>query len=244
MKDNFKLIAITVVFVLTGLVLSFFAMQDSEFGSVDSCFFDGNEYLLNEEVEGYNEGSTCFCSSDGIIECVPNELEDTNQEATLETTELEKEGLDFEYNYLRGILSEEDVIVSPIVFTNVSFSDEALIVVLEQVQLCPEANIVSEQVGFYENVDGVVKLYNMIRPSNDSSSINCIVQLKYVFEEFGDLDLEDMQIAFIDDAGFLTYASMCIHNERVYSDGDVFRKDDDFICTCEEGEIVCEELSD
>lgn len=245
MKDNFKLVAITVVFVLTGLVLSFFAMQDSKLGSVDLCSYEGNDYFLNEEIEGYKEDSTCFCSSGGIVECLPNRLEDADEEAALEATELETEGLNFEYNYLRGILNEEDIVVSPLVFTNVSFGDSSLIVVLEQLQLCPEANTASDQVGFYENIDGVIKLYNMIRPSNDPSSISCIVQLKYVFEEFGDLNLEDMQIAFIDDAGLLTYASMCIHNEKVYSDGDVFRKDDDFICTCEEGEITCEEeLSD
>ncbi len=247
MKDNLKLISITVLFVLTGLVLIFVTLKESGTGVLEKnyCDVDGKRYSLEEEIAGYQEGNSCFCRKDDFIECIPNikDEEVAVEEVALENVDLETDGLEFESSYLRGILDDEQsAVLSPLKFTKISIEEESFVAVLEQVQLCPEQNIAPDQVGFYEKEGDLLKLYNMVRPTESETSLNCLVQLKYVFN---DLDrLNDIQVAFIDDSGLLTYASMCVYNGKIYSDKDVFKGEEEKICTCEEGEITCDELSD
>jgi len=243
MKDNFKLIGITVLFVLTGLVLSFFALQESDLVIGHSCEVDGIEYVVGEEIIGYQKGHTCTCGKEGIVECIPGDVEDLQEEVSLEITGLEIEGLKFEYNYLTGITNgDASLAINPLSFKNVNILEGSLIIVLEQMQLCPEANVVSEQVGFYEYNDNVLKLYNMIKTTSGDENVSCMVQLKYTFEEFKDLN--DLEIAFVDETGLYTYAPICLYDEKIYSEGDVFRNSEGLICTCQEGDLECEKLSD
>ena len=82
----------------------------------------------------------------------------------------------------------------------------------------------------------------MIKATSGVDTVTCIVQLKYTFEEFE--DLYNLEIAFVDESGLYTYAPICLYDEKIYSDGDVFRNLEGLICTCEEGDLDCEELSD
>ena len=240
MKDNSKLIGITILFVLTGLVLLVVSLRESELLTQEVCVFDGKEYVLGEEIINYQENNSCFCRKNDFIECTPNQQEESVEEVALENVDLEKEGLDFEASYLRGIGSgEENASLSPLKFTKVSIEEENFVVVLEQMQLCPESNLIPDQVGFYEQEGNLLKLYNMVRPVEETSSLSCIVQLKYVFEELKELD--DIQIAFIDDSGLLTYAPTCFYEGKIYSDKDVFKGAGEEICICEEGEIKCDD---
>lgn len=237
MRENFKLIIVTVIFVLAGLVLSFFALQDSGFIKDEVCEVDGVEYEVGKEVSPF-----CFCGSGGIVECLPQEVDD-EENGSLDTSELNTAGMEFEYSYLRGFGNgQESLSVPPLSFSSVGISDGSLVVVLENMQLCPESSVAPEQFGFYE-YNGVLKLYSMVRASTDSSSVSCVVQLKYVFEDFEVSD--DIEIAFVNEAGVSEYANICAYNGRVYSESDVFRNVDGLICTCENGQVDCvEELLD
>jgi hypothetical protein len=179
------------------------------------------------------------------VECKSQVEENTQADVSApEISSLRKDGLKFSFNYLRGLNESNGfVLSSPISFTNLSFDEGNLTVVLEQMQLCPRANAASEQVGFFEHIENTIYLHNMVRPSDEESAISCLVQIKYVFESLEGLSLDDMQIAFVDDSGVVTKASMCIHNQKVYADSDIFRNSEGEICTCEAGIITCEENS-
>lgn len=239
MKDNFKLIAITIVFVLTGLVLAFISLGDADLDVFDYCTFDGTKFPLNEEVLGYREGSICICAEGGIVECMPLETYESSEESQ----DLKKDGLNFEYSYLTGIGGNNGEIFFDTNFTNISIDDEDLHITLEQMQTCSETNSVSEQQGFYENVNGIIKLYNEIEPEE---GMDCIIELKYILKDFTEFDSDKIQIIFVDENGLQTYASICVYKDIIYMNEDVFKGSDDMICICEEGEIVCEEelLSD
>ncbi len=239
MKDKFKLVGITILFVLTGLVLSFFAIKDSDLIISDSCLVDNMKYSIGEEILGYKDGAKCFCREDGLVECAFIESE----QIELDTAGLEKEGLDFDYKYLRGIVhGESSFILDSVNFTDVSFVDGKLSVVLEQIQLCPTQNTPPEQVGFFEFSDVDLKLYNMVRPTEGPEGLNCVVQLKYIFSDIEGLG--ETRVSFVDENGFVTYALVCPYNGKLYSDSDVFRNLEGEICTCVEGEIDCEVLPD
>ncbi len=241
MKDYFKLIGITVLFVLTGLVLSYFALQDS----LDYCVIDDVKYKVGDEIKDHQEGYSCVCSDEGLVECVLIELEnvqEVDEDFVFDTADLEKEGLEYNYTYLTGFANGDPANVTSVKFTNISVSEDDLTVVLEQMQLCPEPNIAPEQVGFYEKADEKLSLYNMVKPSVGEDVLNCTVQLKYFFEDFGDLG--NMKIAFVDSDGFPNEALMCVYNGNVYSDNDVFRNANGEVCTCLRGRISCERLSD
>jgi hypothetical protein len=246
MRDKFKLIGITVLFVLTGLVLSYFALQDSEFKTLDYCLVDEIRYEVGENIENYQEDYICSCGSEGLVECIPVEptiSESVEDDFLFDTSELETKGLEFEYNYLTGFTEEEQFInLSPVKFTKIAIDEKSLSVVLEQMQICSDTNMASEQVGFYKRDGSKLKLYNMVKPLGSTESLACTVQLKYILEDFD--DLEKMEIAFVDSEGVVTDAKMCVFNGNVYSDNDVFMDADGSLCTCYDGEVNCEELSD
>ncbi len=239
MKDNFKLIAITVVFILTGFVLAFMSWQDTDLDVFDYCVFDGIKFSLDEEVVGYREGNLCVCTKGGIVECIPLE----NEEYPEIQQDLKTDSLEFEYSYLTGIGGNNGEVIFNTTFTNISIDDEDLLITLEQMQTCSGTNSVSEQEGFYENVNGVIKLYNEIK---SEEGIGCIIELKYTLKDFTEFDSDKMQIIFVDEDDLETYASICLYNDIIYMSEDVFKGDDDVICICEAGEIICEEelLSD
>jgi hypothetical protein len=247
MKDNFKLIAITIVFVFAGLALSFISWQDVDLDSSNVCLYDGVTFAVEQEVVGYQKDNHCVCSEGGIIECIPLEMEDEVYDAQKEEVivlvdDFKNDNLKFEYRYLTGIGEENGDSFSNTSFSDISIVDESLVVVLEEMQICPSTNVVSDQEGFYYEEDGVIKLYSKVEKTE---GISCVVELKYVLEDFKGFDLEKMQIVFVNEQGLETYASTCIYGDRIYSDNDVFRATEDSICTCEGGEVTCEEeLSD
>ncbi len=244
MKDNYKLVAITVVFVLTGLFLVYVSLGDVELP--DNCVFEEESFLVDEEVVDYKEGHDCVCIEGGIIECIPLEVEEYEPEieveASVDVDNLNTEGLEFEYNYLAGIGDENGDYLSSTKFSSVSIVDDNLIVVLETSQICPSTNVVFEQEGFYENRDGVIRLYNKVDVEDGS---RCVVELKYTLEDFVQKDLDEMGIVFVNEEGLETHASICIYDNSIYSDDDVFKGGNDMICVCEDGEVSCSEsLSD
>ncbi len=235
MKNNFRLIAITLVFVFTGLFLAFLSWQEKDLDFFDNCEFNEIKFSVNEEVPNYKVGSFCVCAQSGIIECIP--LENEVGEINISEQEVKKDGLEFEYNYLTGIGVSDSEVIFNTTFTDVSLNDD-LVVTLEQMQSCPEANVVFNQEGFYENVNGAIKFYNQIE---EGEGIDCVVELKYTLGDFVDFDSEQMQILFIDHNGFEIQAPICLYEGKVYIDEDVFRGEDGMICICENNEIICDE---
>jgi len=240
MKDNLILIIITALFVLTGLVLSFFAFRDFKEERVVNCIVEDISYKQGEEIPDYQENHTCVYGNDGFIDCIPS---DSDEEETNSTaSDLQTEGLNFEYTYLTGLSNGNGSLsFEPVTFSSVNIKEGSLIVILEHKQTCVEANRASEQVGFYEKTTDLLKLYNMVRIVDDSG-IPCMVELKYVFEDISDLDLENIKIAFVHDDENLTYASICIYDQKIYSEDDVFKNSKDEMCTCLDGEIECESI--
>lgn len=247
MKDNLKLVAITVVFVFAGLALSFISWKDVDLDSLDVCLYDGATFTVGQEVVGYQIGNHCVCSEGGIIECIPLEMEDEVYDAQKEevivlTDDFKNDNLKFEYRYLTGIGEENGDSFSNTNFSDISIVDGSLVVVLEEMQICPSTNVVSDQEGFYYEEDGVIKLYSKVEKTE---GIGCVVELKYVLEDFKDFDLEKIEIVFVSEDGLETYASMCVYGGRIYSDEDIFKATEDSICVCEAGQVICEEeLSD
>lgn len=240
MKENYKLIAITVVFVFTGFFLAFLLWQENDLDVFDSCEFDEVRFSVDEEIPGYKEDSICACAHGGVVECIPLEIQ--VNEVDISDKEVENDDLEFEYSYLTGIGENNGEVIFNTIFTNVSLRDDDLVVTLEQMQICPESNTVSEQKGFYENTNGTIKLYNQ---TEVKEGIDCVVELKYTLEDFSDFDSEKMQIFFVDRSGFEVQAPICIYDDMIYIDEDVFQTEDGMICICENNEIICDEdLSD
>ena len=240
MKESYRLIAITIVFVFTGLSLAFLSWQENDLDAFAYCEFNDVRFSVDEEIPGYQTGSFCICAQGGIVECLP--LETQANEVDISKQEVETDGLEFEYSYLTGMGENNGEVIFNTTFTDVSLSDDDLIITLEQMQICPEANVVSEQEGFYENIDGTIKLYNLVEPGE---GIDCVVELKYTLEDFSDFYSEKTQILFVDQEGFEVQASICLYGGIIYNDEDIFKGEEGMICICENNEIICdEELSD
>ncbi len=242
MKDNFKLVAITVVFVLMGLILSFISLRGEDFNVAVNCVFNDSVFSVGEKIGNYQEDYFCVCEEGGLIDCVPLEAEshkilDLEEEVSVESEDLEVGGLKFEYRYLTGISQGDEKIVFDTVFTNVSVVDQDLVIVLEKMQNCENMGVVSEQEGFYEKFNNTIKLYNKVE---EKSGIDCIVELKYILEDYGDSDFDDINIVFVDKAGFETHALVCAYGGSIYSNEDVFKSEEGLICECKDGEIVCD----
>ena len=235
MKDNFKLVAITVVFVFTGLLLAFLSLRGEDLDVFDHCEFNDIRFSFDEEIPGYKAGSFCTCGQGGIVECIP--LQAGGEEMDFSQEEVETDGLKFEYSYLAGIGESNGDVIFNTTFTDISLNDD-LIVTLEQMQSCPESNVVSKQEGFYENINGTIKFYNQMEVEE---GISCVVELKYTLENFSDFDSEKMQILFIDKNGFEVEAPICIYEDMIYIDDDVFKSEDGAICVCKNNEITCDE---
>lgn len=242
MKDNFKLIAITVAFVLTGVLLAFVSVKGEDLETFSHCVFEDERFSVGDEVVGYSEGNLCTCAEGGIVECVPLDVEDFAQ-LEVSQEDLQEDNLKFEYSYITGVGENGDDIVFGTKFTNVAIGDDELIITLEQMQTCSETNSVSEQEGFYDEVNGALKLYNNI--DSENGGISCIVELKYIIEGIENFELDKINIVFVDANGIETYALICIYDEIIYSDDDVFKNQEGLICLCDSGEIICDEdLSD
>ncbi len=246
MKDKTLLVVITILFLITGALLLFSALNEYSFGGDDVCIFDGVEYRKGEVIENYLYGSFCTCGSGGLIDCVPETFdeevieEEVFDELPSATSELESEGLEYEYLYVVGALEEDSLPHSGVEFESVVFRDDDLVVVLKELQYCPRPNVTPEQVGFFKKDSNALTLYNMVRPVDEGAGVDCIVQLKYTFEDMEDLDLSKVEVSFVDERGISTSPSFCFYDDKVYFDSDVFQGTEGEICVCEEGEVECE----
>ncbi len=250
MKGNFRLVIITVVLVLMGLFLAFLSLSESDLEQVDFCDFNDSRYAVGDEIIGYEDGNHCVCSTGGVVECVPLDVEvDFEVENEIVVEDLDEGGLSFEYRYLTGIVEDNgDIVLDDVRFSNITMSGDDLVIVLEKRQNCPESGAALEQEGYYRYSNNVLSLYTEIVEDIEDEYIDCFVELKYVFEDYDgfDFNFENIRIAF-ESNGLMEYASTCIYEERIYSDGDVFVGEDDEIYVCDRGEIVLEseqELSD
>ncbi len=243
MKDKTILVIITILFLVTGTLLLFSALNEYSFGGDEVCMFKDVKYVKGDEIDGYLYGSKCVCGSGGLVDCIPL-FQDDNFEVLegvdLDTSDLDTDGLDFRYSYLLGVSSSEVGSFANIEFQNISLQDNDLVVVVDQLQTCPESNVSPEQVGFYKVDRDFLNLYNMIRPVEGDLAIDCVVQLRYVIENFESFGLEMKNIRFVDEFAKATSPRICLYNDRVYSDGDVFQNTKGEICNCKGGLIDCE----
>ncbi len=241
MKDKNLLILVTILFLFTASLLLFSALNEYSFGGDNVCMFDGERYVVGDEIDGYILDNECFCSSGGLIECTP--IVDKNIDKDMivvDSDSLDRDGLDFEYSYLVGISRDDLSTISSVEFKNIFLDGSSLTVIIEQLQLCPSTRVVSEQVGFYKKMGDRLNLYSMIRPVASDVAVDCIVELKYKFDDFDKLDVKKTNIRFVDEYDVLHIPNVCFYNSKVYSDGDVFENDDKEICSCNEGVIVCD----
>jgi hypothetical protein len=246
MKDKTILVIITILFLITGALLLFSTLNEYSFGGDDVCIFRDVEYRKGDTMDGYLYGNFCTCGSGGLVDCVPeflaekakNENEDFEGLST-DSSELESEGLAYEYLYVIGALDEDSLPRSSAEFESVAFREEGLVVVLKELQYCPRPNVPPEQVGFFKKDENSLTLYNMVRQIDKGSGVDCIVQLKYIFEKMDDLDLSKVDISFVNERGIATSPSFCFYNDKVYFDSDVFQGIEGEICVCRDGEVDC-----
>jgi len=244
MKDKTILVLITILFLITGSLLLFSALNEYSFGGDEICVINNVEYVKGEEIERYLYGSTCVCGSGGLVECIPDAGIEPEQiqldEDAVDRSDLDTEGLEFEYSYVVGLNSEDLSSVFPVEFESISVTDDDLFVVVEQLQSCPSSNRASEQEGFYKMENGFLSLYNIVHTSQTVLEKDCIVKLVYAFSDFEGFDREKFEIRFVDEHGVATTPNVCFYHDRIYSPGDVFQGSDGQICVCNQGLIECE----
>jgi len=232
-KQRNWLIIITVFLVIVsgaGLLLSI--QQKLSF---NSCAYGENVYKSGDDIPAYNGRDECKCNADGTIKCGENTDE-------LTYSGYSSQNLKFTYEYI-NLLSSETVMQTKVTSDSASYIEGVLKVSFERNVLCTSDGIAPTQSGFYQVSPQDLKL--TIMTNVDTSRYVSPCKISNNFEISGlNITLDSkFQIYYQSDGGILESLGVCVQDNTLYGDEEVFKsKTSTSVCICNAGVVNCKQL--
>lgn len=230
-QKNWLMILTFFLLISSGVFLYISVEQQLGF---KTCSYNGVSYSKGDMVSDYEANKNCVCNSDGEIECSDPNLSQSDALSDFTST-----NLDFYYKFL-NLLEKDSFDEENIEIADVEMDSSKLIVSVTRESLCTKNEEAPVAVGFYNFADGVLKLTTMTNRDVIYTE-PCLVENKYEIVSLSNTFEEDFQIYFQTEEGKLFNLEICVDDNRIFSDGDVFQSEVyNSVCTCEQGLIVCE----
>jgi len=232
-KQRNWLIIITIFLVIVSGAGLFLSIQQKL--SFNSCAYGENVYRSGDEIPAYNGRDECKCNADGTIKCSDNTDE-------LTYSGYSSQNLKFSYQYI-NLLTDQALLQEEAKSNSASYINGVLKVNLERNVLCTNDEIAPTQSGFYQLSSSDLKLTIMTNTDVTKYATPCKILNSF---EISGLDIalgDDFQIYYQSDNGNLESLGVCVQDNILYGDQEVFKsKTSSSVCICNTGVVSCKQL--
>jgi len=214
------LVVITVLLLFTSL--GTFAISIKDTVGIKKCAY------------GDNFDDNCICNSDGEVVCEEESMQ------SIENTEFISKNLNYSYEFL----SYFDVSSSQkeITFVDISQTLGILKITVELPSYCNENSEPAKQIGFYKGTEEGLVLTTATNLVSESYNRTCVVEGTFSISTFTLPESDTFEIIYQDEYGSSFAANSCLYGGYIRNSGDVYNSIDGCsICSCRDGENVCEE---
>lgn len=226
------LMILTFFLLISSGVLAYISLEQKL--GFKTCSYNGVDYDSGDIVPDYKESQNCVCMDGGEIECSNTDLSQIDSLSNFTSSDLT-----FSYSFIN--LLEKDVAdFENMEIAEVKVEDSKLLVSVNRESLCTADQDAPVAVGFYNYTNNILKLTTLTNRDVVYTE-PCLVENKFEIASVQNSFSDDFQVYFQTEEGQLFNLNVCVDDNRVFSDGDVFQSEKyNSVCTCDQGTISCE----
>lgn len=203
--------------------------------SFHSCAYGGEMYKSGDLIPDYNEGSSCFCNSDGSIKC-------DNSSTKVNYSDFTSQNLKFSYDYLNA-LSESNALNGNVNPIKASLVNGTLNIAFEREAMCTSDGEAPVQSGFYILSNQEIRLTTLTNIDATKYTQPCKIEDIFVISNI-DFELsDDFKAYYQTSEGNLLSLGVCIYNKTLYGNQEAFKASNNkSVCLCDLGVVTCKDL--